>query len=145
MCSRRNHASRGARRGHQCPLPPISLLSSPAFRNRKPEPPQNRRDGSKYIHTLHLSLLLPSCYIYLKIASPLPVNSKSKAPKPTSTSIVPSQQIVQAFKNFLECGKDEQVSSYLYIYILFLLFLFFLSCLYITRFKKLLMTRCGNN
>lgn len=42
------------------------------------------------------------------VASPA-VNSKTKA-KPTSTSLVPSAQIVQTFKSFLECCKDEQVS-----------------------------------
>eukprot|EP00026_Physarum_polycephalum_P000352 Phypoly_transcript_00352.p1 GENE.Phypoly_transcript_00352~~Phypoly_transcript_00352.p1 ORF type:complete len:1660 (+),score=332.46 Phypoly_transcript_00352:97-5076(+) len=42
-----------------------------------------------------------------------PPEAKSKASKVkvTTTTIIPSQQIVQAFKNFLECGKDEQVSK----------------------------------
>lgn len=40
---------------------------------------------------------------------PSPSSKNAKAAKPTTTSILPSQQITQAFKNFLECGKDEQV------------------------------------
>jgi hypothetical protein len=66
---------------------------------------------------------------------PIPSSSSSSsksAPKPktTSTSLVASAQIVQTFKTFLECGKDEQVSadcfflffSFSFRFILFILF-----------------------
>jgi hypothetical protein len=53
---------------------------------------------------------LPRTVESAPVASPTSSSKdKAKAPKPTTTTIVPSQQIVQAFKNFLECGKDEQV------------------------------------
>lgn len=72
-------------------------------------------------------------------ASPPPANSKAKAAKPATTSIIPSQQIVQAFKNFLECGKDEQVHTH------FNLKYFVSLVLIFHRFKRLLTIQCGNN